>query len=100
MDHARAADRDTADHPGLRSLLSDDFRNTLKDITTVEGTEIVLAVYVRQEDKAVSVADTAGYIYGASWNDTDRDVTETLLNRLEELLGNRWPSRNFRMCLR
>lgn len=63
-------------------------RNTLKDITTVEGTEIVLAVYVRQEDKAVSVADTAGYIYGASWNDTDRDVTETLLNRLEELLGN------------
>lgn len=64
------------------------FRNTLKDITTAEGTEIVLAVYVRQEDEAASVADTAGYTYGVSWNDTDRDVTETLLNRLEELLGN------------
>ena len=64
------------------------FRNTLKDITTAEGTEIVLAVYVRQEDEAASVVDTAGYTYGVSWNDTDRDVTETLLNRLEELLGN------------
>ena len=64
------------------------FRNTLKDITTVEGTEIVLAVYVRQEDEAASVADTAGYTYGVSWNDTDRDITETLLNRLEELLEN------------
>lgn len=63
-------------------------KNTLKDITTVEGTEIVLAVYVRQEDEAASVADTAGYTYGVSWNDTDRDITETLLNRLEELLEN------------
>ena len=62
-------------------------KNTLRDITTTESPEKILGVYVRQEDEAVSVADTAGYTYGVSWNEPDRNETEMLLNRLEELWG-------------
>ena len=70
---------------GLYYLLI--LKNTIKDITTAENPEMVLAVYVRQNDEAASVADTAGYPYGVSWNDTDREETETILDRLEALFG-------------
>lgn len=62
-------------------------KNTLRDITTPEGPKTVLAVYVRQEDEAAAIADTAGYAYGVSWNDTDSGATEQLLERLGELFG-------------
>ena len=62
-------------------------KNALKDITTPEGSKIILAVYVRQEDKATAVADTADYDYGVSWNEADTDATEKMLDQLEQLLG-------------
>lgn len=63
------------------------FKNTLKDITTVEGVETILAIYVRTDDEAQTVADTAEYVYGVSRHETDRDETEALLQTLEEGWG-------------
>ncbi len=62
-------------------------KNTLKDITTVEGVETVLAIYVRADDEAETVADTADYAYGVSRHETDWDETEALLQTLAEDWG-------------
>lgn len=62
-------------------------KNTVKDIATPEESKTILAVYVRQDDDAAVVADTAGYAYGVSWNDADTGATETLLGQLGQLFG-------------
>ncbi len=64
-------------------------KDTLKKVTTVEGTQTVFAVYVLQEDEAQVVGDTAAYTYGVYQNDADAEEREQAITRLEEGLGQR-----------
>ena len=62
-------------------------KRTLHDITTPDGPETVLAVYVLQEDPAQSAADLAGYVLGMSRDDRARPDVLQLLDQLEKGTG-------------
>lgn len=63
--------------------------STLKQVTTADEPQILLAVYVLEEDPARSIEDTAGYTYGVSGDGRVQEALASLFTQLEDTLGGR-----------
>ena len=59
---------------------------TLETITGDDVTVVDMAIYVRAEDSAVDIMDTADYTFGVL-SELDRINTDTMLEKMEGILG-------------
>lgn len=85
----------------LGSIVVGRVQNTINAITGTEIINVVLEVYVRTEDDAQAIQDTAGYCYAVAEDMQQGDV-QKILGELEAVLGEAVETRyypNSRMAL-
>ncbi len=71
---------------GLAYVVANDVYKTMKGVTTPEVSKVTRSIYIRIDDPAQTLADTADYIYAAVEN-YDEDSTQQALKVIETELS-------------